>query len=261
MVKIDSSRCIGCGLCVEDCISKKITLQNGIAVAGEKCLLCGHCAAICPQGAVSITDFIEDPMLPYSPDTFSLPTGNLLNAIKFRRSIRNFKSNSIEHNKLVMLADAGRHTATAKNTQGCRFIFVQNELAEFKKVFWDSIENFLNTTDDRRMRLMLRPFFDGRNNPPKDEYLFRNAPAVLFVITNNAIDAGLAAQNIELMAISMGLGAMYNGYLCRTASALPEVRDWLQLGEENVGACMLLGYPAVTYTRTAPRRTDGIEFR
>lgn len=261
MIRIDASRCIGCGLCAEDCISKSIVLQDGVAAATKKCLLCGHCAAICPQGAVTLTEYADDPMIPYNNETFSLPAENLLNAIKFRRSIRRFTPQAIEAEKLALLADAGRHTATAKNTQGCRFIFVQNELADFKGLFWESMGTFLQTTDDRRMRLLLRGFYDGRTNPPEEEYLFRNAPAVLFVVTDNSLDAGLAAQNMELMAVSLGLGALYNGFLCRIASTLPEVRTWLGLGEQNVAACMLLGYPAVTYARTAPRRLDDVEYR
>lgn len=261
MIQIDSARCIGCGLCVQDCISNNITLENGKAAAKRDCFLCGHCAAICPQEAVALTEYADDPMLPYQAEAFALPTENLLNAIKFRRSIRNYKDKKIEPEKLAVLADAGRHTATAKNTQGCRFIFVQNELDEFKRVFWESLGNSLDTMEDRRMRRILRNFYNGRSNAPRDEYLFRNAPAVLFVVTDTVIDAGLAAQNMELAAISMGMGAMYNGYLCRITSSLPEVREWLGIGEEGIGACMLLGYPAVSYVRTAPRRLDGVDYR
>lgn len=53
-----------------------------------------------------------------------------------------------------------------------------------------------------------------RKKDAKDDYLFRNAPTVLFITSEWPLDAGLAAQNIENMAISLGLGAMYNGYLC-----------------------------------------------
>ena len=65
---------------------------------------------------------------------------------------------------------------------------------------------------------------------------------------------GRAAQNIENMAVSMGMGALYNGYLARVVDDNKELKEWLGIGEQTIKACMLLGYPAKTYKRTAPRR-------
>ena len=68
-----------------------------------------------------------------------------------------------------------------------------------------------------------------------------------------ADDAGLAAQNMELMAASLGLGVLFNGYLCRASEELPAVRAFLEAGEKPLQMCLLLGCPAVSYPRTAPR--------
>ena len=261
MISIDSTRCVGCGLCVADCIQKNLFLQNGRAEARGDCFLCGHCAAICPQNAVSIPEYREDSTVEYRPETFDLPVENLLNTIKFRRSIRAYKSDPIEYEKLSLLAQAGRHAATAKNTQRCRFVFVQKELDIFKSIFWDTVREAISTETDPRLLRLLKHFYDGRNDFPREEYLFRNAPVVLFIGTDNALDAGLAAQCVELTAVSMGLGAMYNGYLCRLAAALPAVREWLGMQDQPPAAVMLLGYPDVRYARTAPRRPGDIEFR
>lgn len=106
MISIDSTRCVGCGLCVADCIQKNLFLQNGRAEARGDCFLCGHCAAICPQNAVSIPEYREDSTVEYRPETFDLPVENLLNTIKFRRSIRAYKSDPIEYEKLSLLAQA-----------------------------------------------------------------------------------------------------------------------------------------------------------
>ena len=69
-----------------------------------------------------------------------------------------------------------------------------------------------------------------------------------------ADDAGLAAQNMELVAASLGLGALFNGYLCRAAEELPAVKAFLEAEDKPLQICMLLGHPAVSYRRTAPRR-------
>ena len=94
----------------------------------------------------------------------------------------------------------------------------------------------------------------------KQDYLFRNAPAVLFIASEANIDAGLAAQNMELMGVSLGLGFLYNGYLRRAAEMNPQVLDWLGVGEKKIEACALLGYPDITYKRTAPRRAADDDF-
>ena len=66
---------------------------------------------------------------------------------------------------------------------------------------------------------MTRPFLpyilfnQRRKKDAADDYLFRNAPAVLYIVSDSPLDAGLAAQNMETMAVSLGLGVLYNGYL------------------------------------------------
>ena len=54
-------------------------------------------------------------------------------------------------------------------------------------------------------------FYEAHMADSKQDYLFRNAPAVLFIASEANIDAGLAAQNMELMGVSLGLGFLYNG--------------------------------------------------
>ena len=65
---------------------------------------------------------------------------------------------------------------------------------------------------------------------------------------------GYAAQSEAIsMAASLGLGVLFNGYLCRASEELPAVRAFLEAGEKPLQMCLLLGYPAVSYPRTAPR--------
>ena len=68
------------------------------------------------------------------------------------------------------------------------------------------------------------------------------------------LDAGMAAQNIENMAVAMNMGALYNGYLRRLFNSSPEIKSLLGAGDKEILCCMLLGYPDVRYVRTAPRK-------
>ena len=64
----------------------------------------------------------------------------------------------------------------------------------------------------------------------------------------------MAAENIEMMAGTMGIGAMFNGFLVRIVEANKELKKWLGIENETICACMLLGYPKQKYVRTAPRK-------
>ena len=88
MIQIDKERCIGCGLCAQDCIAANIRVENGKAVVLQECLTCGHCAAVCPQQAVSIPQYDMADVEPYG---IELSADHLLRAIKSRRSIRNYQ--------------------------------------------------------------------------------------------------------------------------------------------------------------------------
>lgn len=261
-VVIDQERCTGCGKCVNDCIQFNLELREGKAHPLAECMKCGHCVAICPEAAPSIPAYTDLPV-EYDPATFDLPTENLINSIKFRRSVRAFKDEPLSMEHLHLLMDAAGHTPTAKNSQMCRFDFVQDSLPEFKELIWSHLEDVFET--DRVMPIpaeTLGRFIARKRANPNDDYLFRNAPAVLFIETPDPLDAGLAAAAIEMVAHTLGIGVLYNGYLCRVVESCPAARTYFDMSDERgVNACMLLGYQATRYFRTAPRRHPSVVLR
>lgn len=72
-VHIDEDLCTGCGACVHDCIQHNIVLREGKAHPLDYCMKCGHCVAICPEGAPSIPAYADSP-IDFDPATFDLPT-------------------------------------------------------------------------------------------------------------------------------------------------------------------------------------------
>lgn len=59
-VKIDQSKCIKCGKCIEACPTNNIFKDEDIVVVSNKdgrCILCGECYHVCPSGAI-IHDYI-----------------------------------------------------------------------------------------------------------------------------------------------------------------------------------------------------------
>lgn len=259
MVVIDEKKCIGCGLCAADCIALNIEVEEKARVKKD-CMQCGHCVAVCPKGAVSIPEYDMADVEEYDSDSFTLQPKQLLHSIKFRRSIRDYKAQQVKEDTLQQLVQAGRYTATAKNSQSNGFIFVQKELTTLKEKVWQYIDD-LSKKDIRSIDKMILPYLffnQRRKKDASDDYLFRNAPVVLYIVSDSSLDAGLAAQNMETMAISLGLGALYNGYLARISDANTELKQWLGIEDRTIRTCMLLGYPARHYVRTAPRKAPDV---
>lgn len=261
MVLIDEKTCIGCGACAADCPSESICMTEEKAVYTAPCMECGHCVAVCPVRAVSISGYDMEDVEEYTRDTFHVEPENMLHAIKFRRSIRNFKHNKIEEEKVRNILQAGRYTATAKNQQATTFVFVQDKIDEFRDLVWGTMPEILVMLEESvpgYARVFGR-FYERWRENPQDDALLYNTPAFLVIATDNhSMDGGLAAANMENMAVSEGLGVLFSGYMMRVISASPVLREWLEVGEKAVAGCMLIGYPAVTYRRTAPRLEGNI---
>ena len=50
---IKKEDCVGCGICVEKCPVRTISLEEGVAVIDmANCIRCGICHDVCPRGAV-----------------------------------------------------------------------------------------------------------------------------------------------------------------------------------------------------------------
>ena len=115
-VQIDTEKCIGCGLCQKDCPASNIVVENKKAgVIAQDCIMCGHCVAVCPKAAVSMTGFTSQPEDIMKP--VRLDPGELLAAIRTRRSIRQFTDQQIAPELIEQIIEAGRLTPTGKNAQ------------------------------------------------------------------------------------------------------------------------------------------------
>lgn len=55
-IKIDSEKCIGCGICIKVCPHGVINIIEGIAVLQNKnrCIECGACDKNCPAKAIEV---------------------------------------------------------------------------------------------------------------------------------------------------------------------------------------------------------------
>ncbi len=262
MICIDEKRCTGCGLCVADCVAEAIHVVDGKAIVDQGCFACGHCVAICPFAAPSAPNYSDDPV-EYDEGTFALSSRNLLNTIKYRRSIRDFQQRPLSYDDLHLLIDAAAHTPTAKNTQANRFTFIQDSLPEFKDLIWGELRDAHRRGEETVIPSDVLEGFLGRKDvDDADDYLFRNAPALLCIESMDPLDAGLAAQAFELMATTRNIGVLYNGYLRRVIEHSARARAYFDASDERIlAAVMLVGYSNTRYRRTAPRRNPSVVLR
>ena len=239
-IKIDREKCIGCGLCEGDCVAHNIALEDGKArVRAQDCILCGHCAAVCPKEAVTISGYGEKPV----PDK----------VIRCRRTIRQFQDREIPEAVLAQVLEAGRMTHTAKNMQDVSFIVLDREKAKIEQM---AVRLF------RRLKPLAGLFSPlARRSQIGDHFFFFHAPIVIVIAAKAPIDGALAAQNMEFVAEANGLGVLFSGFFTTAAGASGRIRKALGVpsGKKAV-TTLVLGYPAVRYQRSAQREALDVRY-
>lgn len=273
MMKVDKEKCIGCGLCVKDCFVDDIKLvDNKAEIDNVRCIKCGHCIAICPKNAVSTDEYNMDDVKEYDKETFSVDAENLLNFIKFRRTIRSFKDKKVEDEKLLKIIESGRFTQTATNSQNVSYIVVKDNIDELRELVLDSLKNsgeyILNSEDEALKKyriyaqMWISMYKSYKENPEGIDKLFFKAPALIITVSDSQVNASLASSNMELMTDALGLGTFFSGFFVKAANEDKKIKEFLGLKEsDQIVTCMVIGYPNVTYKRTVPRKDAVISWK
>lgn len=271
MFKVNREICIACEQCIYDCPVDDIFLKEGKAyIKNENCIKCGHCVAICPVKAVSTDDYNMDEVIEYDKEAFAVPADNLLNFIKFRRSVRRFKEKSVEKEKLEKIIEAGRFTQTGTNSQDVSYIVVTDDkLNELKSMTYEILNEkgkyILNNMSpeikhlERYAYIWTQMYIKHQEDCKKYDRLFFNAPAAIIVTAKDPFNAALASSNMELMVDTLGLGTFFNGFFKVAAQDNKEINEFLKIQPgKSIVSCLVIGYPNVHYKRTVPRKDADI---
>ena len=278
MVKVDIDKCIGCGLCKDDCLLGEIKIIDGkCSPVNKTCFGCGHCIAICPVNAVSPMDPEEESeIVDMKPEEYQVDGDKLLNLIRFRRTVRKYKTDEVDREAFNKVLEAGRLSPTGMNSQEIRFVVFEKDLKELKETALKALNDLADDTlaDPDSPKAMKAYAYMWRNmykqyHENGTDGLFYDAPAVVAVIANTKynkltppIDGAIACANMELMAHTMGLATCYIGFLKRAAIKDPEIDKLLGLSpHEELITSFCIGYPDVKYFRTVPRKKDKITWR
>lgn len=244
-ITINHNICIQCSSCVNDCPSSYLFIENNELQTNDiGCMECGHCYAICPKGAIDMVNYncIDEPVVSMT----EINNDTLLNAMKSRRTIRNFKSQPVEQEKIDKILEAGRYSPTGRNAQDVSYTILGSKQNEAEEI---CVNLF------RKGIMFGAPFVSYlKNFEVPDNFFFKDAPLVIVVSSKNTVDGGLASAYMEIMAESLGLGVLYSGFFVMCTKISRKLKKLLELDKSHkVISCMVIGYPNVKYRRIVPR--------
>jgi nitroreductase/NAD-dependent dihydropyrimidine dehydrogenase PreA subunit len=281
MISIDEGRCTQCGLCVPVCVRRILQSEGKIRITDPAfCIECGHCKAVCPTNAPVLSNLHEEEFedLPQA-DNF-LPASDFLRFLRGRRSLRIYRDQPVEVEKLKWIVEAGRFAPTGGNRQACEYTVLRGRrildrvctltnqaLAEEAKKIREALDRH------RRLKEPLSEIYVSRQvYPPMWErigqkweegvdQLLYHAPALVVIHVKKGaaataeIDTGLAGMQMVLMAHTLGLGTCFIGFLIFALENSPDLREALKIPPDNrAHLAFTVGYPDVEFLRLVGRR-------
>lgn len=276
MIEIDKEKCTGCNLCVSACIGGPIyegpeVKDNG----GILCVECGHCYAICPEHAISLTGF-EGFQSHELPETPPVDGPAMMALLRGRRSGRMYKTEPVSREHVQELIEAASLAPSAHNSHLTRAYVCYDEdaisrirvcaIGYYRKlVRYFELPGFpliwrLMGLDPEELEV-LKYAFKGLWESDKNDDILLYGTKTLLTFTapkRNAMafgDAWIAAQNAVDYAEAIAVSTCYNGFLMHAAGHDRSLRKAMGIPRgEKVAVVLNLGYPKRRYRRAAPRR-------
>jgi nitroreductase len=252
-------------------------------MAEEGCIACGHCVAICRQGAICHSEFPSTKIQAIQFD--EMPTAEqVMLLLKSRRSIRAFRDKPLAKETLEKIIDGARSAPSGHNSQSTEYLVVQDRevlnqvsatVIEYLKF---EIRRFANPLFRTAALLAARESAEsGLHEIPGfkqkiqsfesgDDPILNGAPVLLVFHARRTdgygdVNAQLALQNASLVAHSLGIGHFYTGWVISPCRA-PMARAWnrripsligIPPGNELHGA-LALGYPIPRFKNMIERK-------
>lgn len=174
---------------------------------------------------------------------------SVVETIMTRRSIRQYKPQAVEREKMQTIVECGINAPNAMNRQAWEVRVVDNA---------DYINGVTGLYKKANPKVAEDPTFKN---------MFRNAPTVVFIgrdtkSESSPFDCGLLAENMMISAWSMGIGSCCLGTPARFMRS-PEAAEYLQKLGFSEGYellyCIGFGYPDET-PAAKPREAAKVKF-
>jgi nitroreductase/NAD-dependent dihydropyrimidine dehydrogenase PreA subunit len=268
---VNPETCNRDGICAAVCPLGIIDWQQGglpvpSADAETVCIRCGHCVAVCSTASFEHRDMPVSACAPVRPE-LALSAEHCEQFLRARRSIRVYRKQPVEQEKLARLIDMARYAPSGINSQGARWLVIANreELHRLAGVVIDWMRWLQTEMPDMARGLhvdrAIRRWQDG------EDVILRGAPALIvaYAEKDNRMAPStctIALTTLELAATSLGLGGCWAGYFNAAATTFPPMIAALGLPEgfQAYGA-MMVGSPKFAYHRLPTRKTPEIDWR
>lgn len=174
----------------------------------------------------------------------------VISTIMARHSVRKYKDQQVEHEKLALIAKCGINAPNGMNQQPWAV-----RVVESKEFIDGTTEIFKKENAEQAKR------------DPNFKNMYRNAPNIIVVATpsdgRGQVDAGLMGENMILAAQSMGLGTCCMGgpvrFLEQSEACKPYIKKLNLPDGYSICYILAVGYPDET-PEAKPRDESKIEF-
>jgi nitroreductase/NAD-dependent dihydropyrimidine dehydrogenase PreA subunit len=270
MLIIDKNKCKKDGFCARECPGVLIELpESGFpklkSGMEEACVICGHCVAVCPHGALSH----QNVRIEHSPEILEELKISMRQAEQFlrsRRSIRAYQAKPVDQNSIRKLIEIARCAPTAGNSQLVEWL-VLTDHAKIKKVAGLTVEFVREMMKDPKviaaapyLQMMVAGWDAGFDT------VLRDAPVIVVAhapqeAMNGLGDVTLALSYLDLMAPAMGLGTCWAGLLHGAMLHVPSIKEAVGVPADHPYQYpLMLGYPEAKYYRVPERKAPKIVF-
>ena len=268
---IDETKCKKDGICARECPMVIINLKDGngfpeMVPGGETiCNNCGHCVAICANGALSHVS-VPIEKSPLIEKDLQISEEQAVQFLRSRRSVRFFKKQPVEKEKLQRLIEVARYAPSGGNLQLVEWM-VFTDAERIKEIARVTVEWMRKLVAEAPQTLppyipmMIGAWDMGYNS------VTWSAPALIVAsapqeATTGMVDVSLALSYLELAAQNLGLGTCWAGVLEGGLKGSAEVRESVGLPAGHpYHYPMMVGYPKRKYSRLPERKAPKISWK
>lgn len=260
-LKIDVELCSGCKLCKSVCIRDNIEIDETAYELESNCFDCGHCMAVCPEGAITLVKYENqmDMVEEYNARQIPVSYDDLLQFLKQRRSIRWFKNKKVDKDTFDKLFKGAYYSPSAQNQQDVEFVVLDEKLDEFMDLVYDIIK----VQEDEFFRI--KEFGDYLKDKSSKKYhpLLWEGTQLILTFATDKTSAVIANTRLELLAYSLGLGGFYSLFILKADEIghdklmkfFPNIDN-----DKHMYSSFIIGYPKKRFRRTVPHDEINITF-
>ena len=256
-ISIHPEKCTRCGLCVQSCpvvLIRQDKAELPVAEAAEvgNCILCGHCAAVCPNDALTHALLPRQDFVQTTPKDISADA--LKDLLLSRRSVRIYKKDPVPREQLEQLLQVCAHAPSASNSQKTEYsvITTAKTLDRIRELTLDWLRQNRNGS------------FYAKAADEGNDVIMRGGTCLVVAHSPkdyawNITDSTIALTYMELYAAAMNLGVCWAGLVTIAAQNTPELNRVLGVPEDRITAgALILGRPRQKHFLVPPRKNAAV---